>query len=979
MVERPQTGPFTQNGGGTGPLQWQQPQSDVSLTNGSLSAEAGQQSPANSAPLSNGSLAANDNDVLAYTPSEPFTQPSRFMQSGPLMPADLPAEPAAPTSGPLPALAEPVSAPDPAPEHYGWSDSSLASMEDFSSVLFAMNAAMRFTTSDSLNSGMLADAGVAQEVAPSHDSGALYSNAVPVVRDTGPHYVSADTYADATPGVTSGALDALPADPTSWAEPSYAEEWQAAPSNEMPIIEAPAPESLMPTPAAEMQAPTQTDESQSEETESRFSAEAMEFEPFMFNGGAPGQMPELPNMEQFMPAVTGMEAALAPDQPNLSMQSEASLSTSDATQAMDNGALPFWLQNTGDLTSEQAMTYLPMMGDMGVQQEAPALAVPGMEAAPVLEEVQPLGGDDLNLYADLPPIDPFDFTALDVHVQEESLGFNTAELSGFASSNYDPMIATADLQVVASILGTDPDLETMDSEPLRPSMASGQAEAVAEAPEPVTLAQPDAPQSDEQTASTPTMQQLDSQPRSWTATVTSNLSMESLPGAQSDSVSLDENTREADVDGLDVDITPFDFSNLDLEPEEKPTGLLNMPRVKNTGPLNAIAAADMPYSAPEQTGYDQPETQAVQPRQPQANGRRWATGWLGDSGTEVAKDLPHSKSKKKARDAEPEQEAPTADESLQAQPAEVTAVSEPVMEAQAEEAPTAYELVRSQPEEAMAADEPWEAQPEEAMANTLEPEQEVYPDDGPMLADMRDENLRTGSLVLPGDEEVESADMADMSQEAYFMPAEAEVVQGPYADHNEAETASYVAEEPQDGYMMEGVAPEWTEPAQEISPVPVEEGQPEQAWASEPQQATVVTTHPNTYQPAQSYAGTQEDEHNSPVKFPTSVLASGPLPSLDGFEELLALVAANPTDVGAHMALASAYAQVGDIDTQLRVYRRVLKKPGVSNKILRLIAEELSDYEADLSGHPHFHQVRGDLYMKQNRFQEAIEEYNKIG
>jgi tetratricopeptide (TPR) repeat protein len=893
------------------------------------------------------------------------------------MPADLPDEPAAPASGPLPSLAEEaVSAPDPMPEHYGWSDSSLASMEDFSSVLFAMNAAMRFTTSDSLDSGMLADAGVAQEAAPSHDSGALYSNAVPVVRDTGPHYVSADTGVDTM----------LPSDPTSWTEASYAEEWQAAPSNEMPIVEAPAPESLMPTPAAEMQAPMQIGEAQSEETEGRFSAESMEFEPFMFNGGAPGGMPELPHMGEFMPAVTGMESAFAPDQPAPPMQSEALESSGDATQAMDNDALPFWLQNTGDLTSQQAMTYLPAMGDMGVQQGSPAHAMPGMEAAPVMEEMQPQEIDDLNLYADLPPIDPFDFTALDVHVQEESLGFNTAELSGFASSNYDPMVATADLQVVASILGTDPDL-MMDSAPLRPSMAGGETTPVAEAPEPAAFAQPDAPQSDEQTTPTPTMQQLDASPRSWTATVTSNLSMESLPGAQSDSVSLaDDNYDVADGDGLDVDIAPFDFSNLDLEAEEKATGLLTMPRVKNTGPLNAIAAADMPYSAPEQPDYGQPETQAAQPKQPQANGRRWATGWLGDSGAEVTSDLPRSTSKKKkAQDAEPEQEAPTAYESLETQPTEVMAVSEPVMETQAEEAPTAYEMVGSQPEEALAADEPWEAQPEGAMASTFEPEQEVYTDDGPMLADMRDENLKTGSLVLPGDEdeEVDSADMAEMSHEAYFMPADAEVMQGPFAAQDEAETASYVADEPQDGYMMDGVASEWAEPepaqAMDYAPVTPEEAQPEQVWSSTPQQATVVTTHPNTYQPAQPYTQAQESEYNPGVKFPTSVLASGPLPSLDGFEELLALVAANPTDVGAHMALASAYAQVGDIDTQLRVYRRVLKKPGVSNKILRLIAEELSDYEADLTGHPHFHQVRGDLYMKQNRFQEAIEEYNKIG
>jgi tetratricopeptide (TPR) repeat protein len=51
----------------------------------------------------------------------------------------------------------------------------------------------------------------------------------------------------------------------------------------------------------------------------------------------------------------------------------------------------------------------------------------------------------------------------------------------------------------------------------------------------------------------------------------------------------------------------------------------------------------------------------------------------------------------------------------------------------------------------------------------------------------------------------------------------------------------------------------------------------------------------------------------------------------------------------------------------------------MSPAMLDVIAEELSDIEAEASNLPRFHQVLGDLYMKQGRYQEAIDEYNKIG
>lgn len=79
------------------------------------------------------------------------------------------------------------------------------------------------------------------------------------------------------------------------------------------------------------------------------------------------------------------------------------------------------------------------------------------------------------------------------------------------------------------------------------------------------------------------------------------------------------------------------------------------------------------------------------------------------------------------------------------------------------------------------------------------------------------------------------------------------------------------------------------------------------------------------------------------------------------------------------MALASAYAQSGEYDSALRVYRRALKKRNLSLAMLEVIADEISDLEADAADLPRFHQVLGDLYMKQGRYKDAIDEYNKIG
>jgi pentatricopeptide repeat protein len=122
-------------------------------------------------------------------------------------------------------------------------------------------------------------------------------------------------------------------------------------------------------------------------------------------------------------------------------------------------------------------------------------------------------------------------------------------------------------------------------------------------------------------------------------------------------------------------------------------------------------------------------------------------------------------------------------------------------------------------------------------------------------------------------------------------------------------------------------------------------------------------------------------EENYAPKMPTpgDITTSGPLPSLDGFEDLSAWIERYPQDMGAHMALASAYTQAGDIDTALRVYRRMLRKPNVSENVLRMVQDELGDLEDQAQQYPRYYQVRGDLLVRQGHRREAIEEYNKLG
>jgi pentatricopeptide repeat protein len=133
-------------------------------------------------------------------------------------------------------------------------------------------------------------------------------------------------------------------------------------------------------------------------------------------------------------------------------------------------------------------------------------------------------------------------------------------------------------------------------------------------------------------------------------------------------------------------------------------------------------------------------------------------------------------------------------------------------------------------------------------------------------------------------------------------------------------------------------------------------------------------------QPAPATAQEQQREHEPAFEMPKpgDTTVSGPLPALTGYEDLVELMEKNPQDTGSYMAMATAYVNSGELESALRVYRRMIKRPGVSATLLNMVDEELEELRDAASNLPRYHQVRGDLYLKLGRHREAIDEYNKL-
>ena len=131
---------------------------------------------------------------------------------------------------------------------------------------------------------------------------------------------------------------------------------------------------------------------------------------------------------------------------------------------------------------------------------------------------------------------------------------------------------------------------------------------------------------------------------------------------------------------------------------------------------------------------------------------------------------------------------------------------------------------------------------------------------------------------------------------------------------------------------------------------------------------------------AANQAGHHTPNFDSGGKLPAhrDILVTGPLPALEGFEDVSDWSTGSSPDMGTQLAMASAYAQSGDFDAALRVYRKLIRRPTTSTTMLRMIGDDLTDIEDVASYLPRYYQVMGDLLLRLGRHREAIEAYNKL-
>ncbi|HEX8600411.1 MAG TPA: hypothetical protein VF952_18075 [Chloroflexia bacterium] len=726
----------------------------------------------------------------------------------------------------------------------------------------------------------------------------------------------------------------------------------------------------------------------------------------------------------------------------------------------------------------QADTYAGPQAELEAEPGLELEAEPAVEVAAQAEADAPA---DEPYYADLPPIEPFDFTSLGLAPEEDAYGFNTEELLGVLPPTHDPMRATADLDVLADIFDGTPagnldDMNTTFSAaasldttqttpnaqrtPTSPALSQltspiasflepeedveqtatqsqlqaqlrAQMEAQAQAatqPEPVAEVETVEPA--EPVAPQPPRRETGRLGGGWTSAVTTTLSMGGLDD------DLDMMGNEAQETGLlfepplaepvaaqpvapatpvpgpaaepavaaaqepaadpDFDIEPFDYSQLRLEEEQEiPTGMLDPRKARRPGTTGELISPDpggslwseRPAAAAEEPEDDEESWQGTErdtslfmsTSRPSAD-RGKSTGWLTDDAAPL---------EEPARLA-----APMAATPALAPTPEPAVTPEPAAEAQTE-------TPRGRGRKKGAADDSSAVKARVSWADATSPGLPTLPD----TPDLR--GMTTGPLgdEAPEVEDVEATVPQGSKQTRALKPTPEMASEA--TPEEVLETPS--APEPKKSRGRAAATAATTAPASQAAPVetpaeePVQEvdtveeaapaaAAPAPAVPSTPSVAPTVPSTPSVAPtpapipaevPEYTYQPMQGQQEASNVEMPKvgdgrSMYTSGPLPELEGFEALRQLVEANPDDIGAHMALAAGYSQLGDLSTTLRVYRRVLRKRNVPAMFLSLIAEELNDYEREMQGDAHYHQVRGDLYMKQGRHQEAIQEYNKI-
>lgn len=666
--------------------------------------------------------------------------------------------------------------------------------------------------------------------------------------------------------------------------------------------------------------------------EGGLSGDDLEFEGFMFDEGAAKPLPALPNMAEFMPAVSSMEnsltpaASLSPTMPAQeitpmyqpeppAMVETAPVQMESVAEAQDE-PLPFWLDDTASIgeapDSVQLRDVKPMASEIGssatlarpaeysqptqpIADSTPSWSEIARELGePIPEDTQQAASysvldqsvedededydeeEEDDDFTELPPIEPFDFSMIQTPLHEEELGFRTEELTGTAPTTHDPMMITANLDVLADLLGKDRTSGMLDIKSITGLESGamtnpfiGQMVAPTQVPS-------------QEAAGTPAGEE---HAAPWTATETSNLTLETMSDTvegltdfmptevmPTGTMPTDTMSTEAMPTGItsteglptsgmvnsteeltmtDLDVTPFDITELELGGDEAGTGLLHN-RVSETGMLQE-AASESIYGRAEGKVFT--DTLFTRPRL--ESPEYWeAPEWIeGSAATMETPNVETSRFIAFQQEAEAEDDAEDlSTQRLAGQSAQ--AVVEPVEEA--------------------------------APENTFK--------------------ARVSKFKFSGTGQ--SAPQTGVSEGPDASP-------GPDMNHS-----------------ING--------SQSVAPSP---------------------------EPASSASA----RNSAPL-----TVGTGPLEALQGFQDLEAIIASKPEDLGAHMALAVAYAQAGYLDHSMYEYRRLLQNRHVPTSMLQMIADQLADLEDEAGNLVRYHQALGDLYMKQGRHPEAIEEYNKI-
>ncbi len=748
------------------------------------------------------------------------------------------------------------------------------------------------------------------------------------------------------------------------------------------------------------------------EPESATQQAGMEEEPAPFD----------PTMQMELDPATHMAVQSEQQMAQPELQGAQAIQSAHAAQDMptaqaevsDQGPLPFWLQDTSDLEAIARQGYMNV-GPVSVQPDmpaplamqsaapldapvyeaiihesitsvsipvsapmeevtletampsdieafaAPSLDMPSLEPAftpysapePEVGEVAEVAEpQDQSFYEDLPPIEPFDFSSLGLVEEEEELGFNTEELTGMMPSRHDPMRATADLDVLADIFDGAPVGNPIENRPafLRTSPLLGL---------PVEEASQDV-----EGAESSDMPQVSQSPYPAPGRPVAP----SLPNATSPIASF---------------LMPS--SERDMEDQPAPAQTTDMDGGHASGGWTSMVTTALSMDA-----TDQNESQEIDMLGAAPAGE---TESLPDLGLDVE---PFDYTQ---LNLEQEQEAPTGmlDSRLIRKPG---GTGDLVM-------PNAQSLEAASPWTERTPDVEESGDDDEESWKGTERDTSLFMSTSPRLNERGKSSRSTRSTRWPTDDGVpdtisqettETKDMPAPQQASGDEPVKNTGKGSKGSKGVKARVASADAVEADVPNAATGTEQTTSPIAQDAEQTPAKKSPAtisKALFASElDTQFDAGSRQPSTqqespapapaepvynYQPMQGYdAGVEPRIEMPKIGAVRDIYTSGPLPELEGFESLRMLVDNNPDDIGAHIALAAAYTQLGDPDTALRVYHRVLKKRAVSDSILRLITEELNDYEAELQGNAKYHQVRGDLYTRQGRHQEAIREYNKI-